>query len=141
LSAALPRRITSRRVVFAATTLELSRRIFLCVQFDLASRCRRKIDTALVGQAHEIQQHVGHFERDRFLRLAASSKLCVSVSHWKCSSSSPTLARQRHGQVLGRMKLVPVAFTREVRQPAGQRVEIALVRVRRHDSPSGEHAT
>jgi len=38
------------------------------------------------------------------------------VSHWKCSTSSAGLDDQRHGEVLWRVELVPVAFGGEFTQ-------------------------
>ena len=55
-----------------------------------------------VGQLDQVQQHVRHLgsRRPRASR-AQAARLCSSVSHWKCSSSSPASTTSADARFLG----------------------------------------
>jgi hypothetical protein len=90
-SPSLVRRISvPRGVVLASTALEFSNRVFLGVQRNLATRGGAESMCVLSASRTRYNRTSAISSATASLTSSLNSALCASVSHWKCSSSSPT---------------------------------------------------
>ena len=117
------RALSPGRAVFSRAATELPHRVFLGIQRDLAQGRGREVDAELVGQAHQVQQHVGQLECDRFACRRVQPAALLLAQPLEMLEQFADLAGQRHGQVLRRMKLVPVALACKLRQSRRQLFE------------------
>lgn len=111
-------------VVFRRLAAGLRNGILLRIEQQFFARRLREIDIQLVAQPQQEQQHVGAFQ--------SNFRACFRWQVGRLLERQPLemlkhftgFARQRHRQVLGIVKLVPVAFRRELSQPRAQDFQV-----------------
>ena len=99
--------------IFPATPPRLVHWIFLRIQQNLRVRSGDEIDAQLVADADQVEQHVGHFCA-HFIERFRRQVLALSLGEpLKMFEQFGGFNSEGGGQVLGRVELIPVAFSGE----------------------------
>ena len=113
--------------IFLATPPRLVHRIFLRIQLNLRIRGSDEINAQLVAYPDQVEQHVGHFCAHRGERFR---RQLLALGFGKPLKMFEQLGRF-HGeggsQVLGRVELVPDAFSCEGAELVAEGVEVGHV--------------
>ena len=96
------------------------RRVLLRVDLHLAPRRRGQVDAQLVGEPHQVEQHVGHLVADLRQLLCRQPARLVFAQPLEVLEQLGRLDAERHRQVLRRVELIPVALVGEAAQRLGE---------------------
>jgi hypothetical protein len=107
--------------------------VLLRVLDELASDSAFQVDARVVGNLHQVQQHVGHLVRNLLLQheVAARGLRLLGRHPLEDLGQLGCLHHQRHGQVLRRVKRLPFALGGERAQRGLQGFQV------QRRSPSG----
>src|SRR4051812_12347949 len=94
-------------VVFRRAASRLVGRVLLGVDGELAVRRGGQVDSRLVAQSDEVEEHVRGFERDVLARLRRQTLRFVEREPLEVLDELPDLSGERHREVLRVVETVP----------------------------------
>ena len=124
-ASARKRRPPQRSLYLRALPFARRTGIFARIDPDLAARRRQGVDSEHVGEAREVEQHVGDFIGDRAFALRIEARALRGRQPLKLFEQFGGFDRQRHREIFRRVELLPVARGGKLAQCVAQVVKVS----------------